>query len=329
MPNTDPEVDQSIHVVAALIRHPDEPDKICITQRKSGQHLENLWEFPGGKVEQGESAFHALKRELFEELGIELHSAQPFQSVRHRYPDKSILLDVWRVKSYSGQAHGRENQNCQWVSISDLQDYEFPEADIPVLKALDLPPELLITPDVSLVHQDSFLQQFERVMDSHPYKLVLFRSPQLEDKQYAEIAQLMEQIAKPHKASIIIHRNKLKSLQHKSFDSFGYRHLNSYLLNSLTARPFDDSIVLSASCHDQTELKLAERFECKFAMLSTVRETTSHPGRRAKGWYGFNQLATRSSLPIYALGGIKREDYCVASFQGAVGVAGISDFWSA
>ncbi len=329
MPNTGPEENYLIHVVAALIRHPDEVDKIFITQRKSGQHLENLWEFPGGKVEKGESPFHALKRELFEEVGIEVYSAQPFQSVHHRYPDKSILLDVWQVKSYSGQAHGRENQNCQWVSISELKNYEFPEADIPVLKALDLPPQLLITPDVSLQHEDSFLQQFERVMDSHPYDLVLFRSPQLEDKQYAEIAQQMAQISKPHKSNIIIHRSNLKSLKHKLFDSFKYRHLNSNLLSSLIARPYDDSIVLSASCHDLTELKLAERFECKFAMLSMVRETTSHPGRRAKGWYGFNRLATRSSLPIYALGGVKRQDYCVASFQGAVGVAGISDFWSA
>lgn len=329
MPNIDPEEGQFIHVVAALIRHPEEADKIFITQRKSGQHLENLWEFPGGKVEKGEAPYHALKRELLEEVGIDINSAQPFQSVHHRYPDKSIFLDVWQVKSYSGKAHGRENQNCQWVSISDLDDYEFPEADIPILKALDLPPVLLITPDVSLKHQDSFLQQFERVMNSHPYDQVLFRSPQLDDEQYTQIAQQMEQISKPHKSNIIIHRNRLKSLKHKSFDSFRSRHLNSYLLNSITARPFDDSIVLSASCHDQTELKLAERFECKFAMLSMVRETTSHPGRSAKGWYGFNRLATRSSLPIYALGGVKRQDYCVASFQGAIGVAGISDFWSA
>jgi len=167
------------------------------------------------------------------------------------------------------------------------------------------------------------------VMESHPYDFILFRSPQLGDKKYAEIAQLMKQISQPNKTNIIIHRNKLDSLKHKRFKPFTHRHLNSYLLSSLTARPFDDSIVLSASCHDQTELRLAERFECKFAMLSTVRETTSHPGRKAKGWYGFNQLTRKSSLPVYALGGIKRQDYCVASFQGAIGVAGISDFWSA
>jgi 8-oxo-dGTP diphosphatase len=329
MPNIDPDVDRTIHVVAAILRHPDESDKIFITQRKSGQHLENLWEFPGGKVENGEPPFHALKRELFEEVGIQVYSAQPFQSVHHRYPDKSILLDVWQIKAYSGQPHGRENQNCQWASISDLHNYEFPEADIPVLKALDLPPELLITPDVSLEHLDSFLQQFERVMESHPYDLVLFRSPQLEDKKYTEIAQQIAQISEPYNTDIIIHRNKLKSLKLKAFDGFSHRHLNSYLLNSLTDRPFDDSIVLSASCHDLTELRLAERYTCKFGMLSMVRETATHPGRSAKGWYGFNRLASKSSLPVYALGGVKRKDYCVACFQGAIGVAGLSDFWSA
>lgn len=329
MPNTDPEESHPIHVVAALIRHPEDPGKIFITQRKSGQHLENLWEFPGGKVEKGESPYHALKRELLEEVGIDIYSAQPFQTVQHQYPDKSILLDVWQVKSYAGQAHGREDQNCQWAEISELGNFEFPAADLPVLKALDLPHELLITPDVSLDYLDSYLQQFERVMTSHPYDLVLFRSPQLGDKQYAEIAEQMVQISKPHNTRIIIHRNNLKSLKLKTFDSYMHRHLSSHLLSSLTARPFDDSVLLTASCYDQTELRLAERFNCKFAMLSMVRESNSNPGHKAKGWHGFKRLASKANLPVYALGGVKRQDYCVASLQGAIGVAGISDFWSA
>ncbi len=329
MPNTDPDTNRFIHVVAAIIRHPDDPEKIFISQRKSGQHLENLWEFPGGKVEQGESPYHALQRELYEEAGINIHAAQPFQSVRHRYPDKSILLDVWQVKSYSGEAHGKEQQNFEWVSLSKLADFDFPEADIPILKALQLPAELLITPDVSLEYRDSYLQQFDRVMASHPYQLVLFRSPQIEDRQYAEIAQELLLIGQQHQASIIIHRNNLKSLKSKLFESFRHRHLNSFLLTSLTENPFADEIAVSASCHDKSELRLAERFNCAFTLLSTIRETTSHPGRQVKGWYGFNRLVRQSNLPVYALGGVKRKDYCVASFQGAVGVAGISDFWNA
>lgn len=329
MPNIVPDSSPCIHVVAALIRHPDDPNKIFITQRKSGQHLEHLWEFPGGKVEAGEAAYHALKREMLEETGLLIHSAQPFQSVVHSYPDKTILLDVWQVKSYSGKAHGREDQACEWVAVSDLTNYQFPAADVPILKALGLPTELLITPDVSLEHQDSFLQQFERVMNSHPYPLVLFRSPHLDDEIYSNIAQQLKEIAQPQNTNIIIHRTKLESLKSKSFDAFSYRHLNSYLLNSLTRAPFDESIILSASCHDQAELNQAQRLGCTFALLSSVRDTISHPGRTAKGWYGFSRMARESAIPVYALGGIQRRDYCVACFQGAIGVAGISDFWSA
>lgn len=329
MPNTDPDRGHFIHVVAAIIRHPEDPGRIFITQRKSGQHLEHLWEFSGGKVEPGESPYHALKRELHEEAGIDIHAAQRFQSVQHRYADKSILLDVWQVKSYTGEPHGKEQQNCEWVSLQDLPNYEFPEADIPILQALQLPSELLITPDVSPQHRDSFIQQFDRVMQSHPYDLILFRSPQVEDKQYAEIAHELMQISQQHQASLIIHRSNLKSLKNNLFDAFSHRHLSSYLLTSLTERPFDNDMVLSASCHDRSELMLAERFNCAFCFLSTVRDTASHPGRKAKGWYGFNQLVRKTNLPVYALGGIKREDYCVASFQGAIGVAGISDFWNA
>lgn len=325
MPNT--EADRFIHVVAGLIRHPREPSKIFITRRKKGTHLEDLWEFPGGKLEPGEARFHGLQRELEEEIGIHVYSAIPFQSLFHRYKEKKIFLDVWEVKSFSGRAEGVEGQEVCWVSVDELEKYSFPDADIPILNALKLPGELLITPDMPEQHEESFVQQFERLMQSHHYPLVQFRSHHLKDKNYAGVAQQLNSICAENKAQLIISRPLLKSLRSKLFDEFYWRHLNSSILQSLKSRPFDDALKLSASCHDQDEIRMAERLDCNLGLLSTVRETHSHPGRTAKGWFQLKKMIQKSSLPIYCLGGVRRKDFSTSRFQGAIGVAGISDFW--
>lgn len=325
MPNTEP--DRFIHVVAGLIRHPHEPEKIFITRRKKGKHLEDLWEFPGGKLEPGEPRFHALKRELEEEIGIRVHSALPFQSVFHRYKEKNIFLDVWEVMSYSGRAGGREGQEVSWVSVENLQKYSFPEADIPILNALALPAELLITPDMPEQHEESFVQQFDQLMQSHSYPLVQFRSHHLDDKTYAAVSAKLNKICSEYRSQLIISRPSMKSLRSKLFVDYEWRHLNSSILQSLKSRPFDEEIKMSASCHDKEEIKMADRLGCNFALLSTVRETASHPGRKAKGWFQIKRMIQRSTLPIYTLGGVRRKDLSISRFQGAIGVAGISDFW--
>eukprot|EP01137_Pigoraptor_chileana_P016793 Opistho-2@73895 len=97
-----------VHVAAAVIR--DDSGKILIARRADTQHQGGLWEFPGGKVEADESVECALARELQEELGIVVGAARPLIKVRHDYPDKQVLLDVWEVSSFSGEPHGAEGQ---------------------------------------------------------------------------------------------------------------------------------------------------------------------------------------------------------------------------
>lgn len=326
MPNT--EANNYIHVVAGVVRDPDHPRKIFITRRKQGQHLENLWELPGGKVEHGESRYHALKRELKEEVGIQIVSAIPFHSVFHKYEDKNIHLDVWEVIHYQGQAHGREEQESNWICLDELDKFLFPEADIPVFKAIGLPGELLITPDMSDLQTESFVEHLHELMQAHPYALIQFRSHHLDDNLYADVARQLQTVCDDYHAHIIISRPTLKSLQSKLFDEFQYRHLNSTILQSLTSNPFEEACILSASCHDLSELKMAERLNCRYVVLSAIRVTLSHPGRVEKGWYQFKQLTSQCSLAVYALGGVRRKDFNIARFQGAIGVAGISDFWT-
>jgi len=109
---------------------------VLITRRPEHVHQGGLWEFPGGKVESGESPESALRRELHEELGITVQAAEPWLQVRHAYPDQTVLLEVWRVTAYTGEPHGREGQPLIWASPAELETFAFPAADQPILAAL-------------------------------------------------------------------------------------------------------------------------------------------------------------------------------------------------
>ena len=135
-----------VHVVAAVICEPknrvtDNPGagvfgKVLISCRPNHLHKGGFWEFPGGKLETGEDAKDGLFRELNEELGIEVTEALPFMQVSHDYPDKKVFLDVWIVSSFSGEERGVEGQTISWVSLNEITNYSFPEANQSVLDKL-------------------------------------------------------------------------------------------------------------------------------------------------------------------------------------------------
>jgi len=129
-----------VHVAAAVIVGVD--GDILIARRPDHVHKGGLWEFPGGKVEEGESVQVALARELEEELAINVLGAEPLLNVHHAYPDKAVLLDVWRVTKFSGEPRGNEGQLITWVTVDQLGDYLFPEANQPIIDALKSPSDL-------------------------------------------------------------------------------------------------------------------------------------------------------------------------------------------
>ena len=125
-----------VHVVAAIIWKPDDPQQFLIAQRQKGKHLEDYWEFPGGKLEVGESPRQALQRELEEEISIRPTNASPYMQVYYRYPDRNILLDTWSVDDYSGEVASAEGQFLRWIEVSQTHQYRFPPADIPIIDAI-------------------------------------------------------------------------------------------------------------------------------------------------------------------------------------------------
>ncbi|MFL0810598.1 MAG: 8-oxo-dGTP diphosphatase MutT [Agarilytica sp.] len=123
-----------VRVAVGVIINPQY--QVCIALRPKGKHLAGYWEFPGGKIEQEESVGDALKRELFEELAIDVKSSEPFTDIHFEYPEKKVCLHVHLVREFGGEAKGQEFQEVRWVEISQLAEYQFPEANLTILKAL-------------------------------------------------------------------------------------------------------------------------------------------------------------------------------------------------
>ena len=125
-----------VHVAVGVIFN-DAKD-ILISKRSADSHQGGLWEFPGGKIEDGETLEQALSRELKEELGITLRKNTPLLQVRHDYSDKAVLLDVCVVWEFEGEARGMEGQAWRWVAVQDLAKYSFPAANEPIVEAVNV-----------------------------------------------------------------------------------------------------------------------------------------------------------------------------------------------
>ena len=123
-----------IHVAAGVILNAS--NEVLLALRPLDKHKGGLWEFPGGKVETGEPVQHALARELLEELNLVVQQAEPLLVTEHDYGDKHVTLDVWTVRRFSGEPEGLEGQQLRWVRLDELHHYQFPEANLVIVKRL-------------------------------------------------------------------------------------------------------------------------------------------------------------------------------------------------
>lgn len=122
--------------VAAAIIWNEAKDALLISRRPDHLHKGGYWEFPGGKIEVGESAVEALSRELLEELNIQFESAEFFRQIDFSYPEKSVSLQFFHVYGLCGEVRANEGQEWRWVSLSELINYQFPEANLPIVEVL-------------------------------------------------------------------------------------------------------------------------------------------------------------------------------------------------
>jgi len=310
-----------LHVAAAVIL--DQAGRVLIAKRPEHLHQGGLWEFPGGKIEAGESVEDALQRELTEEVSLFATKTRPFIRIHHDYPDKKVLLDVWLVEEFTGEAYGVEGQDIRWIERERLQEYRFPAANAPIVRAAQLPSRYLITPEPGKPEQwDGYLTGLRHSIQQG-VSLLQFRAKSLSHSVYRELAENVIAIGHENKCRVLLNAKPELALE---LGADGV-HMTSSLLDTMSRRPLPDSYLVAASCHNRHELDKAMGVQCDFAVLGPVKQTLSHPEQEALGWAQFRYLTDTSILPVYALGGMNESDLGDAWRHGAQGVAAIRSFW--
>lgn len=292
-----------VDVAAAVLLRED--GAFLLARRPAGKVYAGWWEFPGGKVEAGERAERALSRELREELGIGVRVAYPWITRVFAYEHATVRLHFFRVAAWDGVPRPREGQQLAWQHIGGpIADPLLP-ANGPVLRSLSLPDEYAITDAATS------LEQIEARLRGG-LRLLRLRGPR---PACGNFEDEVVRLAREHEA-------RLFSSTRLDLDGV---HLTSAALLGQTARPAVPWC--AASCHDRAQLEHAMALGLDFAVLGPVRPTATHPGAAVLGWDGFAAIARGASIPVYAIGGMRREDLADAWAAGAHGVAMIRGSW--
>jgi 8-oxo-dGTP diphosphatase len=306
-----------IDVAAAVIERPD--GSFLLAQRPEGKVYAGWWEFPGGKVEAGESVEHALARELHEELGLELERSWPWITREHVYEHGHVRLHFRRVDRWRGVPHGREGQRFAWQAHADRLDVSpVLPANGPILAALALPVTMGVS-DAAGMGEAAFLEALDRAL-ARGLRLVQFREKALPSGRAAALLDAVMARTRAAGARVVV--NADAGLPPGQVDGV---HLPARSLMALTSRPAQ--ALAGASCHDAAELAHARALGLDYVVLGPVRATASHPGALPLGWKGFAALAGGLPMPVFAIGGLGLQDLDAARAAGAHGVAGIRGFW--
>ena len=306
-----------VEVAAAVIFH--DVGKFLLAERPAGKVYAGYWEFPGGKIEPGETADHALRRELHEELGIDVERAYPWITRDYDYPHAAVRLRFFRVTRWRGELHGRENQRFSWQSTRNLTVAPLLPANAPILRALDLPAVYGIS-NAAELGADEFLCRLGRALQNG-LRLLQIREKQLTRDQCLALATQVVGLAHDHGARVLVN-GSVEIAREAGADGV---HLTAAQLMQTAARPACD--LVGASCHDTAELARAAAIGADFAVLGPVLPTPSHRGVPGIGWERFAALLVDYPLPVYALGGMRQENLETARLAGAHGISMLRGAW--
>jgi 8-oxo-dGTP diphosphatase len=321
------ETTKFVEVSAAVLQQPD--GTFLLAQRPPEKIWAGYWEFPGGKIEPGETPYHALVRELHEELGITVLTAYPWITRVFTYPHATVRLNFFRVTDWSGELHPHEGQQFSWQANphqppfgkvgSECSVSPILPANAPILRALELPPLYAIS-NAAELGIEPFLTRLQARLNAG-LRLVQLREKDLTHDKLRTLAQQVVAMAHARGAKVLLNAD-VALTQEVGADGV---QLTSNQLAELKERPAIDWC--AASCHNAEELRRAEALGCDFALLSLVLPTKSHPDAPHLGWEKFAAIAAEASIPVYALGGLKQEDLQTAWQHGAHGVALLRQAW--
>ncbi|HYX65227.1 MAG TPA: Nudix family hydrolase [Burkholderiales bacterium] len=298
-----------IEVAAAVLERAD--GAFLLAQRPPGKVYAGYWEFPGGKVEPGENPERALARELNEELGIDVQRAYPWMVRVYTYPHGTVRLNFFRVTAWRGEPHPREAQAIAWQGRDSVSATPMLPANAPVVAALRLPYEYAIS-DASRLGTAAMLERIAQRLAAG-MKLLQIREPRLSGAERELFTG---------RAVSLAHRYGCRVLTKAPFAGADGQHFTAAALMQLAGRPACG--LAAASCHTRDELERAMALEFDFVVLGPVIEKA---GSQALGWARFAALAAGTSIPVYAIGGLRASDIELAWRHGAHGVAMIRGAW--
>ncbi len=299
-----------IEVVVGVIHN--DSKEIFISRRKKNQFMSGYWELPGGKVENNEDLSSALKRELFEEIGIKIEKFSLIQTIQQQYPERIIDLSIYVIDKYSGTPVGKEGQDFSWCSIEKFKEYKLLPTMWKIIKRLSLPKSYWITPDNH--NSNSVFEECNQRL-SERVKIIQLRSKSQLDKAYIDNFNKLCQL---NQAKLVL------NMPHIDFDEpcDGW-HLTSIELMTTSTREFPDDKLFGASAHSLIEAKHAEKISVDYISLSPINETPSHPQTQILGWEKASEIIIQCKVPIYLLGGMDKDSMDKALSIGAQGIAGI------
>ncbi len=307
---------RTVEVSAAiLLRETEGGREYLLARRPPDKVYAGYWEFPGGKLEAGESFHDALVRELREELEIDILQAAPWLCREFTYPHAHVRLKFFRVTEWRGDVHPHEHTGAVWTRLGETPRVEpVLPANGPILRALALPDVYAITHAeangiaAELAHIDRALKNGVRLLQIRDKSL-----PAGERQRLAE--EVMTRARAFDDCRVLINDDERLAL---AVGADGV-HLSSHALGSLARRP--DVEWVAASCHTADDLQRAADLGVDFVVLGPVLPTASHPDTSGMGWERFGKLVERLTIPAYALGGMQYSFLHTAQTHGAHGIA--------
>ena len=302
--------------------------RVLLQQRGDGRVYGGYWEFPGGKVEANETPAVAVRRELAEELNIDIVDAQPWLLRRHGYTHADVELHVFRVREWRGDINGREGQQYDWFDIQEAPPSPLLPANEKIWKWLSLPSICAVTA-ADLIGVAATLKNLSPLLEGGGCVIQL-RDKKLPPAERRRLAlEIMRQLREKRQLrrerggnSILLINDDEELMRDVGADGV---HLSSRRLRAATARP--PFAWVGASCHDATELAQAQALGCDFAVLSPVMKTLTHVNAAPLGWGGFAALVKHTPIPVYALGGMGATDVAAAQQHGGHGVGMMRQAW--